>query len=32
MSQLPDAAQHNIGYRNAWVLLTGRPWSAGKAD
>jgi len=23
---LPDAAKHNIGYRNAWSLLTGRAW------
>jgi hypothetical protein len=30
--QLPDEAQHNIGYRNAWALLTGRPWSAGNGD
>lgn len=32
LSQLPDAAQHNIGYRNAWALLTGRPWSGGKGE
>lgn len=29
MKQLPVEAQHNIGYRNAWRLLTGTPWSAG---
>lgn len=23
---LPAGAQHDIGYRNAWRLLTGRPW------
>ena len=23
---LPDAAKRNIAYRNAWKLLTGRPW------
>jgi predicted TIM-barrel fold metal-dependent hydrolase len=28
MKQLPLEAQHNIGYRNAWRLLTGKPWSA----
>jgi len=28
MKQLPVEAQHNIGYRNAWRLLTGKPWSA----
>lgn len=27
MKPLPDEAQHNIGYRNAWRLLTGVPWS-----
>jgi len=26
MRDLPDEAQHNIGYRNAWLLLTGKPW------
>jgi len=26
MRDLPDAAKHNIGYRNAWKLLTGRTW------
>ena len=23
---LPEDAKHNIGYRNAWRLLTGREW------
>ena len=23
---LPDAAKHDIGYRNAWKLLTGKDW------
>ena len=27
MSQLPAEAQHNIGYRNAWRLLTGHDWA-----
>ncbi|MDA1090511.1 MAG: amidohydrolase family protein [Proteobacteria bacterium] len=26
MRDLPDAAKHNIGYRNAWKLLTGKDW------
>lgn len=26
MRDLPDEARHNIGYRNAWFLLTGKPW------
>lgn len=26
LRDLPEAAQHDIGYRNAWRLLTGRPW------
>jgi hypothetical protein len=26
MRNLPDYAKHNIGYRNAWFLLTGKPW------
>lgn len=26
LRDLPDAAQHDIGYRNAWLLLTGKPW------
>jgi predicted TIM-barrel fold metal-dependent hydrolase len=26
LSQLPSEAQHDIGYRNAWRLLTGKPW------
>ena len=32
LSQLPEAARHNIGYRNAWALLTGKAWSDGKSD
>jgi hypothetical protein len=27
MRGLPAEAQHNIGYRNAWKLLTGRAWA-----
>ena len=27
MHQLPVKAQHNIGYRNAWRLLTGHDWA-----
>jgi len=23
---LPETARHDIGYRNAWKLLTGRDW------
>lgn len=32
MKQLPDEAQHNIGYRNAWHLLTGTdaPWMSAQ--
>jgi hypothetical protein len=26
LRELPSEAQHNIGYRNAWTLLTGRTW------
>lgn len=26
MRDLSDYAKHNIGYRNAWFLLTGKPW------
>jgi hypothetical protein len=26
MRDLPDEAKHNIGYRNAWLLLTGTQW------
>jgi len=26
MRDLPQAAQHAIGYRNAWFLLTGTEW------
>jgi len=26
LRDLPDAAKHDIGYRNAWKLLTGRAW------
>jgi predicted TIM-barrel fold metal-dependent hydrolase len=28
LRDLPDEAKHNIGYRNAWKLLTGRDWDA----
>jgi predicted TIM-barrel fold metal-dependent hydrolase len=28
MKQLPIEAQHDMGYRNAWRLLTGKAWSA----
>lgn len=32
MRDLPDGANHDIGYRNAWKLLTGRDWGqAGDA-
>ena len=27
MRDLSDNAKHNISYRNAWFLLTGRPWN-----
>ncbi len=26
MAGLPDRAKHDIGYRNAWKLLTGKAW------
>ncbi len=26
LRNLPDEAKHNIGYRNAWQLITGRTW------
>ena len=26
LRDLPDDARHNIGYRNAWYLLTGKSW------
>ena len=26
LRDLPDRARHDIGYRNAWRLLTGKPW------
>lgn len=29
LSQLPAEAQHNIGYRNAWLLLTSQSWPGG---
>lgn len=29
MRDLSEEAKHNISYRNAWFLLTGRPWTAG---
>ena len=32
MKQLPLEAQHNIGYRNAWRLLTGKPWMSGQVS
>ena len=28
LRHLPPEAKHNIGYRNAWKLLTGRSWVA----
>ncbi|MFQ5764345.1 MAG: hypothetical protein ACE5GT_05405, partial [Rhodospirillales bacterium] len=28
LRDLSDEAKHNIGYRNAWKLLTGRDWDA----
>ena len=28
LRDLPDEAKHDIGYRNAWKLLTGRDWTA----
>ena len=28
LRDLPDAARHDIAYRNAWKLLTGRDWGA----
>ena len=27
LSGLPDAARHDIAYRNAWKLLTGKDWT-----
>jgi hypothetical protein len=26
LRDLPDEAKHNIGYRNAWFLLTHKTW------
>lgn len=26
LRDLPEEAKHDIGYRNAWLLLTGKPW------
>lgn len=26
LRDLPDVAKHNIGYQNAWLLLTHKPW------
>ncbi|MBI3574131.1 MAG: amidohydrolase family protein [Gammaproteobacteria bacterium] len=26
LRDLPEPAKHDIGYRNAWRLLTGKPW------
>ncbi len=31
LRDLPDKAKHDIGYRNAWRLLTGRKWAAAVA-
>ncbi len=28
LQDLPDETKHNIGYRNAWNLLTGKDWEA----
>lgn len=28
LRDLPDQAKHDIGYRNAWKLITGRVWTA----
>ncbi len=28
LRDLPDEAKHDIGYRNAWELLTGKDWTA----
>jgi predicted TIM-barrel fold metal-dependent hydrolase len=28
MRELPEETKHNIGYRNAWKLLTGLDWTA----
>ncbi|MBC8338935.1 MAG: amidohydrolase family protein [Rhodospirillales bacterium] len=30
MRDLPDEAKHDIGYRNAWKLLTGKTWDGTK--
>lgn len=30
LRDLPDEAKHDIGYRNAWRLLTGRNWAAAR--
>ena len=30
MRDLPDTAKRDIGYRNAWKLLTGNPWGGAK--
>jgi len=30
IAELPEAAQHNIAYRNAWKLLTGKEWQDKK--
>ncbi len=32
MRDLPDYAKHNIGYRNAWFLLTGKPWEKSNSN
>jgi hypothetical protein len=26
LRDLPESTKHDIGYRNAWLLLTGRTW------
>ncbi len=30
MRDLPDGAKHDIGYRNAWKLLTGKTWEEAR--
>ncbi len=32
LRDLPEAARHDIAYRNAWRMLTGRPWPAAPRD
>jgi hypothetical protein len=31
LRDLPDKARHDIAYRNAWRLLTGKPWTGAGA-